>query len=52
VQTASGKTFIACNAIKTIFNAFAYDKPKVVVWLMPSITILDQTIKNLKDTVG
>jgi type III restriction enzyme len=50
VPTAGGKTFIACNAIKTIFDAFDYDKPKAVVWLVPSITILDQTIKNLKDT--
>ena len=50
VPTAGGKTFIACNAIKTIYDAFAYDKPKAVVWLVPSITILDQTIKNLKDT--
>ena len=49
VPTAGGKTFIACNALHTIFNAFAYDKPKAVVWLVPSITILDQTIKNLKD---
>lgn len=49
VPTAGGKTFIACNAIKTIFDAFAYDKPKAVVWLVPSITILEQTIKNLKD---
>lgn len=49
VPTAGGKTFIACNAIKTIFDAFDYDQPKAVVWLVPSITILDQTIKNLKD---
>ncbi|MEO7530063.1 MAG: DEAD/DEAH box helicase family protein, partial [Sediminibacterium sp.] len=49
VPTAGGKTFIACNALKTIFDAFDYDKSKVVVWLVPSITILDQTIKNLKD---
>lgn len=49
VPTAGGKTFIACNAIKTIFDAFAYEKPKAVVWLVPSITILDQTIKSLKD---
>ncbi len=49
VPTAGGKTFIACNAIKTIFDAFDYDRPKVVVWLVPSVTILDQTIKNLKD---
>ena len=49
VPTAGGKTFIACNAIKTIFDAFDYDCPKAVVWLVPSITILEQTIKNLKD---
>ncbi len=50
VPTAGGKTFIACNAIKTIFDAFDYDKPKAVVWLVPSITILEQTIKNLKNS--
>ncbi|MFY9152102.1 MAG: DEAD/DEAH box helicase family protein [Prolixibacteraceae bacterium] len=49
VPTAGGKTFIACNALKPIFDAFDYDRPKAVVWLVPSITILDQTIKNLKD---
>lgn len=49
VPTAGGKTFIACNAIKTIFDAFDYDRSKAVVWLVPSITILEQTIKNLKD---
>jgi type III restriction enzyme len=49
VPTVGGKTFIACNAIKTIFDAFDYDKLKTVVWLVPPITILDQTIKNLKD---
>lgn len=49
VPTAGGKTFIACNAIKTIFDAFNADKLKAVVWLVPSIAILEQTIKNLKD---
>ncbi|MGZ3862628.1 MAG: DEAD/DEAH box helicase [Bacteroidia bacterium] len=49
VPTAGGKTFIACNALKTIFDAFEYDKPKAVMWLVPSITILEQTIRNLKD---
>lgn len=49
VPTAGGKTFIACNALKPIFDAFDYDRPKTVLWLVPSITILDQTIKNLKD---
>jgi len=50
VPTAGGKTFIACNALKTVFEAFPYDRPKAVLWLVPSITILDQTIKNLRDT--
>jgi len=49
VPTAGGKTFIACNALKTIFDAFDYDKLKAVMWLVPSITILEQTLKNLKD---
>ena len=49
VPTAGGKTFIACNALKSIFEAFDYNKYKTVVWLVPSLTILDQTIKNLKD---
>ena len=49
VPTAGGKTFIACNALRTIFDAFYPDKPKAVMWLVPSITILEQTLKNLKD---
>lgn len=50
VPTAGGKTFIAVNAIEHIFNAFAEYNPsrtKFVVWLVPSITILEQTVKNL-----
>ncbi|MFN3446999.1 MAG: DEAD/DEAH box helicase family protein, partial [Bacteroidia bacterium] len=50
VPTAGGKTFIACNALKTIFDSFPLDKPKVVVWLVPSDTILQQTVKNLSDS--
>ncbi|MGE0086065.1 MAG: DEAD/DEAH box helicase [Desulfococcaceae bacterium] len=49
VPTAGGKTFIACNALKTIFDSFPVQKEKVVVWLVPSATILDQTVRNLKD---
>ena len=50
VPTAGGKTFIACNAIYTILQAFSINKIKAVVWLVPSITILEQTLKNLKDS--
>jgi len=49
VPTAGGKTFIACNAIRTFFDYAEKDKPQAVVWLVPSVTILEQTIKNLKD---
>lgn len=50
VPTAGGKTFIAVNALERVFTAFAEynpSKPKFVVWLVPSLTILEQTIKNL-----
>ncbi len=50
VPTAGGKTFIAVNALDTIFNALAKRsprRPKLVVWLVPSLTILDQTVKAL-----
>lgn len=50
VPTAGGKTFIACNALKPIFDSFPLDKPQVVVWFVPSDTILKQTFKNLNDT--
>ena len=52
VPTAGGKTFIAVNALDRIFSAFAeYNptRPKFVVWLVPSLTILEQTVKNLSD---
>ena len=50
VPTAGGKTFIACNALKPIFDSFPIDKSKVVVWFVPSDTILKQTYKNLNDS--
>ena len=46
------KTFIAVNSIKAIFNAIHRHNPKrpeFVVWLVPSLTILDQTVKALSD---
>nr|WP_315251720.1 DEAD/DEAH box helicase family protein [uncultured Flavobacterium sp.] len=49
VPTAGGKTFIACNALKTIFDAMP-DKPtKTVIWLVPWSNLLDQTVKNLSN---
>ncbi len=49
VPTAGGKTFIACNALNTIFKHFPAEKPKAVAWFVPSDTILKQTYKNLND---
>jgi type III restriction enzyme len=31
------------------FLVFGFNQLKAVVWLVPSVTILDQTLKNLKD---
>ncbi|RXZ42473.1 RNA helicase [Crenobacter cavernae] len=50
VPTAGGKTYIAVNALKPIFDAFRRSNPKrpaFVVWLVPSLTILEQTVKAL-----
>ena len=49
VPTAGGKTFIACNSLKPIFDSFPPEKPRVAVWFVPSDTILKQTYKNLND---
>lgn len=50
VPTAGGKTFIACNAIDTIFKHYHDDAPRVVAWFVPSDTILKQTYRNLSNT--
>lgn len=49
VPTAGGKTFIACNALRPIFNSFPSSKPQVVAWFVPSDTILKQTYQNLNN---
>lgn len=47
VPTAGGKTYIACKALRHIFRTYPQEKPKVVVWFVPSEPILRQTYKNL-----
>ena len=49
VPTGGGKTFLACNAIRPVFDALPFTKTKAVVWLVPSDAILSQTVKALKD---
>ena len=50
VPTGGGKTFLACNAVRPVFDALPFTKTKVVVWLVPSDAILTQTVKALKDS--
>ena len=47
VPTGGGKTFMACAAVRHIFDALPQGKPKMVVWLVPSDPILVQTTTNL-----
>lgn len=49
VPTGGGKTFMACAAVKPIFEALPMDKQRVVVWLVPSNAILEQTVKTLSN---
>ena len=49
VPTGGGKTFMACAAVRRILSEMPEGKSKIVVWLVPSDSILLQTIKNLSD---
>lgn len=49
VPTGGGKTFMACASVRCIFDALPTGKPQVVVWLVPSDSILTQTVRNLSD---
>lgn len=47
VPTGGGKTFLACNSIKPIFDSMPNMRAKAVVWLVPSDAILSQTLSAL-----
>lgn len=47
VPTGGGKTFLACNSIKPIFDSMPQQRFKAVVWLVPSDSILSQTYQAL-----
>ncbi|PKQ45804.1 DEAD/DEAH box helicase [Confluentibacter flavum] len=49
VPTAGGKTFIAVNALHTIFSAYDSIKPKAVIWLVPWSNLLQQTVNTLSN---
>ena len=49
VPTGGGKTFLACASVKPIFEALPPTRKKAVVWLVPSDSILTQTLAALKN---
>ena len=49
VPTAGGKTFMAVNALHSIFSAYNSGKPKAVIWLVPWSNLLQQTVNALSN---
>lgn len=49
VPTGGGKTLIACYTAGLAMNEFMHADKSVVLWLVPSNTILDQTADALRD---
>ncbi|CAH8285898.1 type III restriction enzyme [Mariniflexile fucanivorans] len=49
VPTAGGKTFIAVNALHTVFSAYDTSKTKAVIWLVPWSNLLQQTVNALSN---
>lgn len=49
VPTGGGKTLLACYAAGIAVKDFRQDERGVVLWLVPSNTILDQTADALRD---
>lgn len=49
VPTGGGKTLLACYATGLAMSAFLHAERAVVLWLVPSNTILDQTADALSD---
>lgn len=49
VPTAGGKTFIAVNALHSVFSAYDTSKTKAVIWLVPWSNLLQQTVNALSN---
>ena len=52
IPTGGGKTLVACESIKIIHNEYLnrVGNNGLVLWLVPTDAILEQTIKKLNDT--
>lgn len=49
VPTGGGKTLLGCASIKPIFESLPEKKIRAVVWLVPTESILTQTLAALQD---
>lgn len=49
IPTGGGKTFLACVSLQKIFRLYLRDGFKFVVWLVPSDSILTQTVAALSN---
>ena len=49
VPTAGGKTFIAVNALHSIFSAYDTSQTRAVIWLVPWSNLLQQTVNALSN---
>lgn len=49
IPTGGGKTLVACHAVGIAAHAYLQTEQAVVLWLVPSTTILEQTIAALKN---
>lgn len=50
VPTGGGKTIIACHSINRATKELLHTETPLVLWLVPSNTIKEQTLKALQDT--
>ena len=48
VPTGGGKTYLACHALGTLLAEAPAGTPRLVVWLVPSLVILAQTLRALR----
>ena len=49
VPTGGGKTVLACHSVSVALRDFLQQERGVVLWLVPTNTIKDQTLKALRD---
>ncbi len=49
VPTGGGKTYLACHALGTLLADASVGTPRLVVWLVPSLVILAQTLRDLRN---